>query len=84
MINIFTKHPNEEPFPQTYSKHGLFALKYSIKGLIGSLSGLIHAVFPFLLPSAAANTFIEIYLAIEKSGRHDEEIRQIRERGRSI
>ena len=77
MSNIFTEHPSEEP-SQTYWEHGLFALKCSTKGLIASLSGYIHAVFPFLFPHTASNLYLEIYAAMEESGRHDDEIREIR------
>ena len=75
MVNIFTEHPSEEP-SQTYWEHGLFAVKYSTKGLIASLSGYIHAVFPFLFPYTSSTLFIEIYTAIEESGRHSEEVAQ--------
>ena len=80
MSNLFTEHPSEQQSPQTYWEHGLFAIKYSTKGLIAGLSGYVHAVFPFLLPDTAANTFIEVYIAIEESGRHDKEIREIRDK----
>ena len=52
----------------------MFAVKCSTKGLIASLSGYIHAVFPFLFPYTSSTLFIEIFTAIEESERHSEEI----------
>ena len=78
MVNIFTEHPSESPAPETYWEHGSFALKNSTKGLIAALCGYVHAVFPFLFPYTASNLYLEIYTAMEESGRHDEEIKDLR------
>ncbi len=77
-MNIFTEHPNEGPVSQTYLEHGLFAWKYSALGFVAAMSGFIHGLFPFILPYHAANLFIKIYMGVEKSGRHDDDILEIR------
>ena len=78
MNNIFTDHPNFGEKCWGYCEHGIFTVKCSIKGLIASLCGFVHAIFPFLFPDTSANLYIDIYMSIEKAGRYNDEISEAR------
>ena len=84
MNNIFTDHPNYGDKFFGYFEHGIFTFKCSVKGLVASLCGLIHGVFPFLFPDTSAKLYIEIYVAIEKAGRYTDEIAEARKQDNPI
>ncbi len=46
MANPFTKHPNS--VGESYTRHGIKAVSYSIRLLVMSFQVAVHSLFPFL------------------------------------
>lgn len=58
MKNLFTDHPNS--VGESYFEHMYFASKFGITMLVGGLSCMIHAIFPFLLKKTASNLLLKM------------------------
>jgi hypothetical protein len=74
VINIFTKHPRQTQNPQSYCKHGIFAICNSLNLIIGGLAGIIHGICPKLFPFYTSMIVIQSFKKVIKSGRHNNEI----------
>ena len=64
MTNIFTKHPNS--VGETYLVHGTKAVSYSVQMLFASICCIVHAVFPFVLQSAASNIARKVCMDVDQ------------------
>ena len=67
MKNIFTKHPNS--IGETYIKHLIKGLGFSLKLLSISLKVFIHAIFPFFFEHSASNKVAELNDILQKRKR---------------
>ena len=73
-LSIFTEHPQQTRSPQSYLKHGTFAIYNSLILIIAGSAGIIHGIIPKLFPFYTSTTVIHSFQKILTSGRHDNEI----------
>ena len=81
MKKHFTKHPNSTSNPQSYCKHGIFAICNSFNLILAGSIGIIHGIFPFIFPFYTSSIVIESFKKILESNRHNNEVLQILGRG---
>ena len=84
MKKHFTEHPNSTSNPQSYCKHGIFAIYNSFTLIIAGSVGIIHGIFPFLFPFYTSSIVIQSFKKILESNRHNNEVLQILGGGISI
>ena len=72
--NIFTEHPRQTQNPQSYCKHGIFAIYNSFWLLTGGFAGIIHGIYPRLFPFYTSRLVIQSFKKVLESGRHNNEI----------
>lgn len=58
MKNIFTKHPHS--INETYFQHFKFAFAFGANLLLGGLTCIIHAIFPFLFQKTGSNILFKM------------------------
>ena len=58
MKNIFTKHPNG--IGESYLKHLIKGIIFSLKLVPIAIKIFIHAIFPFLFENSASNKIAEL------------------------
>jgi len=73
-LKHFTDHPNQTRSPQSYCKHGAFAIYNSGRLIIAGFAGIIHGIFPFLFPFYTSNVVVQSFQKMLQSGRHDNDI----------
>ncbi len=79
MKNIFTEHPNS--LGETYLQHMKFALVLGFNMIMGSLTLLIHGIFPFLFIKTGSNFLLKtIHLFIERVPATENRIVQLSEK----
>ena len=76
MKNPFTEHPQNTENPQTYIEHGYFAFKNSCLLVYAGIVGIIHAIFPFILPFTTSTIVIKAFKKLVKSRRHKKELKE--------
>ena len=64
MNNIFTHHPNS--IRESYFKHLLKSLKFSLILLFLSFKALVHAFLPFMYKTAVSDRIITLSIALKK------------------
>ena len=74
VFNIFTEHPNQTKNPQSYCKHGLFAIINSFHLIVGGFAGIIHGLCPKLFPFYTSSLVIKSFKKVIDSERHNNEI----------
>ena len=77
MIKYFTKHPNSTSNPQSYCKHGIFAVYNGFNLILAGCVGIIHGIFPFVLPYYTSGIVIQSFKKILESNRHNNEVLDI-------
>ena len=68
---------NDGNNPQSYFSHALFAVKNSAILILGGLIGIVHGVFPFILPFYTSTTLIKSFKKLIDSNRHKKELNDI-------
>ena len=68
---------NDGNNPQTYFSHAWFAIKNSSILILAGIVGLIHGVFPFILPFYTSTTLIKSFKKLVDSNRHRKELNQV-------
>lgn len=61
--------------PQSYFQHGRFAMKHSLTLLVAGAAGVVHAIFPWWFKFYTAEKVVQVYTQIDRSGRHEELLR---------
>ena len=74
MNNQFTDHPQQTRSPQTYVKHGMFAIINSFRLIVAGFAGVIHGFIPSVFPFYTSGVVIQSFQKLLKSGRHDNEV----------
>ena len=74
VLKYFTDHPKQTRSPQSYCKHGGFAIYNSSMLIIAGFAGIIHGIFPFFFPFYTSGIVVRSFQKLLKSGRHDNEI----------
>lgn len=67
--NLFTSHPSK--VNESYLEHLIFAIKISLLMILGGLSCLIHAFFPFLFEHTGSKCIKEIKRINNKTDREE-------------
>ena len=67
ILKHFTKHPNSTSNPQSYCKHGIFAICNSFNLILAGSIGIIHGIFPFIFPFYTSSIIIESFKIILES-----------------
>ncbi len=58
--------------PQSYYRHGLFALTNSLRLLLAGFAGVVHAIFPWWFKFYSAEQVVRTFAKVANSGRHDD------------
>ena len=74
LFNLFNDHPLETRSPQSYVRHGIFAINNSFRLIISGFAGIIHGFIPNLFPFYTSSIVIQSFQKLLKSGRHDNEV----------
>ena len=74
VLRIFTDHPNQTRSPQSYCKHGIFAIYNSSILIISGCIGIIHGLIPRFFPFYTSSVVVQSFQKLVRSGRHDNEI----------
>ena len=74
IYNLFNDHPQQTRTPQSYVRHGLFAISNSFRLIISGFAGIVHGFIPNLFPFYTSGIVIQSFQKLLKSGRHDNEI----------
>ena len=64
MKNIFTNHPNK--IGESYFKHFIKGISFSLKLITISLKVFVHAIFPFIFENSASDKIRELNDILQK------------------